>query len=719
MSNAANDEGTLLKDIKRGLGDYDLEHHISNRIYPIVSFILKSVTAHRLDATEAALPSVSEERVAESTEAELDFIKSDFIDIGNILKEIESASSTETDQHVFGVSLPRILRRQNYTMNFILVGTLAAFAVTHGVWLLVMKFICADSCKEDVTTVLKRVEELFITLRKHLGKQETNDAPDFYLYISLLSSSVTRNPRDNWKSMDSLYSLITAMLEVTSAAHLFLKNIHKFILQSMKDEFESLVLLSIYWITRGVFASSSQCNMLPKNGYVIQDSQNLIDICDKLNSIHERLQRLEKNGRQYMDDEKIAEAYQIPYKKGSESHYALLALFGTSEEIKFSPCRRKESDISAFSFRRKNLLLLISGLDISFNEISFLKDEYTELKIPVEQECELIWVPIHNGSWTTSSEEKYKKLLQMMPWYAVEHPTVITRETIKFIRDIWKFHRKPIIVALNAGGNVVCPNAIHLIHIWGAKAFPFTKPRERSLWASEARLDSLVMGFDPRVSNMLGGGKWVILCGGNDTEWIRDFVVGVQEAATDLSISVEMIIIGRTTDNEQIDKIMYSKSPVTPDYYYPHSRKTWYLWTRLESLLISMHQRLVARDYSTDPSIQQEVKKLLSYASAESWACLITPSSDVMIHGLGKAMLQAFTKYETWKQHLHTKDFTKFLKTHIEQLQRLGPGHPCSQIILNTDSKDVVESMNCPHCVLFMEKQIQYRCCHVDSDELE
>uniref|UniRef100_A0A7N0U4K7 Sieve element occlusion C-terminal domain-containing protein n=1 Tax=Kalanchoe fedtschenkoi TaxID=63787 RepID=A0A7N0U4K7_KALFE len=395
-----------------------------------------------------------------------------------------------------------------------------------------------------------------------------------------------------------------------------------------------------------------------------------------------------------------------------------MALFGRPKELNFSHCIRKESAISAFALRHNILLLLISRLDISLNEISFLEDVYAELKIPVEQQCELIWVPIHNGSWTTSSKEKYKKLLQMMPWYTVQHPTVITKETIKFMRDIWKFHRNPIIVVLNADGNVVCPNAIHLIHIWGAKAFPFTKPKERSLWAGEARLDSLVMGFDPRVSNMLGGGKWVILCGGNDTEWIRDFVVGVQEAATDLSISIEMIIIGRTTDNEQIDKIMYSKSPVTPDYYYPHSRKTWYLWTRLESLLISMHQRFVARDYSMDPSFQ-EVKKLLSYASAESWACLITPSSDVMIHGLGDTMLQAFTEYKTWKQHLHTKDFPKILKNHIEQLQSQGSGYPCSQIILNTDNKDVIESMKCPHCVHAMEKQIQYKCCHADSDELE
>uniref|UniRef100_A0A7N0VHM9 Sieve element occlusion C-terminal domain-containing protein n=1 Tax=Kalanchoe fedtschenkoi TaxID=63787 RepID=A0A7N0VHM9_KALFE len=703
MSNTADDEGTLLKDIKRGLGDYVLEHHISNRIYPIVSFILKSVTAHRLDATETALPSVSEERVAESTEAELDFIKSDFIDIGNILKEIESASSTETDQHVFGVSLPRILRRQDYTLNFILVGTLAAFAVTHGVWLLFLKFVCSDSSNEDMMMVLKRVEELFITLRKHLGKQETNDAPDFYLYISLLSSSVTRKPRDNWKSMDSLYSLIRAMLEVTFAAHLFLKNIHKFILQSLKDEFDSLVLLSIYWITRGVFASSSQCNALPKNGYVIQDSQNLMDICDKLNSIYKRLQSLEKNGRQYMDDEKIAEAYQIPHKKGSDNCYALMALFGRPEGLNFSHCVRKESKrlqaLSALALRHNILLLLISGLDISLNEISFLEDVYAELKIPVEQKCELIWVPIHNGSWTTSSEEKYKKLLRMMPWYT---------KIIEFVRHTWKFHKKPIIAVLNAGGNVVCPNAIHLIHIWGAKAFPFTKPKERSLWAGEARLGSLVMGFDPRVSNMLGGGKWVILCGGNDTEWIRDFVVVVQEAASDLSISIEMIIIGRTADNEQIDKIIYSKSPVTPDYYYPHSRKTWHLWTRLESLLISMHQRFIARDYSTDPSFQ-EVKKLLSYASAESWACLITPSSDVMIHGLGDTMLQAFTEYKTWKKHLHTKDFTKFLKNHIEQLQSQGSGYPCSQIILNTDNKDVIESMKCPHCVQ----------CHGEADSVQ
>lgn len=183
--------------------------------------------------------------------------------------QIERPSSMEMDAHTFALSLPRILRGDSYTMNFILVGTLAAFAVTHGVWLLVFKFICADSSnrKEDIAMILKRVEGLFITLRRNQGKGDTDCFPDLYIYISLLASTITRMPGGNWESLGSLDSLIETMLEVISVAHLFLKDVIEFISESLKGEFDSLMLLSIYWVTRGVLACSSACLQLPKHGY--------------------------------------------------------------------------------------------------------------------------------------------------------------------------------------------------------------------------------------------------------------------------------------------------------------------------------------------------------------------------------------------------------------------------------------------------------------------
>ncbi|KAL9675406.1 hypothetical protein QQ045_003608 [Rhodiola kirilowii] len=722
MSNAADDERSLLKAIRGSVGSYQLEHHISDRIYPYTSYILKNVTALRLDGWKMALPSISDEGVSESTVAELDFITTDFKDIGIILKQIEHANSTEMDEHKFALFLPGILRGQSYTMNFILVGTLAAFALTHGVWLLVLKFVCANSTEEEIIMVLKRVEGLFITLRRNQGKGGSDYHLDFYIYISLLSSSITRMPRDNWESMGSLYSLIQAMFDVVSVAHIFLRDVFNFIPKILKDEFDNLVLLSIYWVTRGVFACSSQCNELPIYRYVVQDSQKLTDICDKLVSIHTRLQKLDNNGKQYMDDEKITNAYQIPDKEGRDNYFALMGLFGLqpdrSGDVKLSHCSRKDMDLSMVTLRRKTLVLLISGLDISSNVISFLKDMYVEYATSLQEaNCEFIWLPIQSGPWITSLEEKYTKLLQMMPWYTVPHPNFITEKTKKFVRDIWMFHRKPLAVVLNEDGNVVCPNAMHMMYIWGPKAFPFTRMRERSLWTVDTRLSSLVLCFDSHISSMFEASKWIILYGGININWIQKFITCVRERSVGLGTQIEMIYIEKNAELENIGKVFPSMFVDMVLTYPVDSSKIWYFWMRLESLLISRYQAINATHYTMDPIIR-EIKKLLSYASAESWACLITPSSDLIIHGLGDTMLQGFMEFDSWKQHLHSKDFSKILLDHIEQIrQNQVSDQPCSRIFLNIDNKDVVRSLECPHCNHSMEKKVQYRCCHT-HDEL-
>uniref|UniRef100_A0A7N0T0U2 Sieve element occlusion C-terminal domain-containing protein n=1 Tax=Kalanchoe fedtschenkoi TaxID=63787 RepID=A0A7N0T0U2_KALFE len=389
-----------------------------------------------------------------------------------------------------------------------------------------------------------------------------------------------------------------------------------------------------------------------------------------------------------------------------------MALFGQPQlghsegldELKLCRCDRNDMDLSIYTtLEGKMLLLLISGLEISSNEILFLRDTYIESKTSVQQDYEIVWVPILSGQWTTSSDEKYAKLLRMMSWYTVEHPNFISEKTKTFIIQVWKFKRRPIVVAIDQDGDVVCPNGIHKMYIWGSKAFPFTLLRERSLWNSaEARLDSLVFDFDPNITRMLEDGKWVILYGGNDIEWSRKFTTQVRKVLSDACILAEMIYVG------EIIKL-------DPQSYSLDLRKVCYFWTRLESILISRYQSFSAGDSGTDP-ILGEVKKLLSYKSAETWACLKTPSSDSMVHGLWDVMLQGFMKFEMQERDVHMKEFSKKFQNHIEQLTRKSSSsQACRRIVLHTDNRDAVESLKCPSCDHFMEKKISYGCCHVDE----
>uniref|UniRef100_A0A7N0TU20 Protein SIEVE ELEMENT OCCLUSION B-like n=1 Tax=Kalanchoe fedtschenkoi TaxID=63787 RepID=A0A7N0TU20_KALFE len=718
MSDVEADERLLLRDINKRLrGKYEILVVTLTSKYntlPTASYILKNVTELRLDGWKKSPPSVSDERRAESTYADHDPMipeqrfREYFYDVDHYLREmVERVISPGMDEHTSTLFLQETPGRYNW--NDILELILTSFAVEHGAWLLALKSIFADSSEqEDINMVLKRVVRLTSTL---MGKAKTDVGWEtgFCIYISLLSSTV-RMPSDGWKSLESLYNLIRAMLEVSEVIRFLVIDLDRFYIGGFSD----LLCLSAYWIVHGVVACSSQCNALPKNGYVIQDSQKLIDVYEKVASFHRRLQKFKNKAMQFHDDEKIKEAYKIPNKHGRDSYYALMALFGQpqldrsegSDEPKLCRCDRNDMDLSIpTTLEGKMLLLLISGLDISSNEIHFLRDTYIESKTSVQQDYEIVWVPILSGQWTTSSEEKYTKLLRMMPWYMVEHPNFISERTKKFIRQVWKFKRRPIMVAIDKDGDVVFPNVIHMMYIWGSKAFPFTPFRERTLWNSaETRLDSLVFDFDPNISRMHEDGKWVILYGGNDIEWSRKFTTQVRKVLSDSCILAEMIYIG---ENRELD----------PQSYSLDLRKVGYFWTRLESLLISRYQSFSARDSDTDP-ILGGVKKLLSYKFADTWACLRTASSDSMVHGLGDVMLQGFMKFEMRQRDVQTKEFVKEFQNHIEQLTRgSSSDQACRRIVLHTDDRDAVESLKCPFCDHSMEKKIRYGCCHIDEFE--
>lgn len=155
------------------------------------------------------------------------------------------------------------------------------------------------------------------------------------------------------------------------------------------------------------------------------------------------------------------------------------------------------------------MLLLISGLNISHDELSILEQIYNESRIHatrMESQYEVVWIPIVDRpvQWTSNDpvQKQFESLQSTMPWYTVHHPSLIDRVVIRYIKEVWHFRNRPILVVLDPQGRVVCPNAIHMMWIWGSTAFPFTSSREEALWSDETwRLELLVDGIDPTILN--------------------------------------------------------------------------------------------------------------------------------------------------------------------------------------------------------------------------
>ncbi|KAK7824978.1 protein sieve element occlusion b [Quercus suber] len=109
----------------------------------------------------------------------------------------------------------------------------------------------------------------------------------------------------------------------------------------------------------------------------------------------------------------------------------------------------------------------------------------------------------------------------MMPWYTVYDSWVIETTVIKYIKEVWHFTKKLILVVLDPQGKVTSWNALHMIRIWGNNAFPFTSEKEYALWKLENwKLDLLVYGIDVEIPNWMA--KWRVVClyGGEDINWI-------------------------------------------------------------------------------------------------------------------------------------------------------------------------------------------------------
>ena len=121
-------------------------------------------------------------------------------------------------------------------------------------------------------------------------------------------------------------------------------------------------------------------------------------------------------------------------------------------------------------------------------------------KSRAESDYEVVWMPIVESPWTDEKQKKFERLLGMMPWYSVAHPSMIESAVVEYIRQVWKFVKKPLLVVLDPRGKVVNTNAFHMMWIWGNLAHPFTSAREDSLWKEETwRLELLVDSVEPQV----------------------------------------------------------------------------------------------------------------------------------------------------------------------------------------------------------------------------
>lgn len=150
------------------------------------------------------------------------------------------------------------------------------------------------------------------------------------------------------------------------------------------------------------------------------------------------------------------------------------------------------------SLSGKNVILIISGLDISEDDIRAFHKVYEDLKR--DHKYEIVWIPIIPEPYHEEDRKRYDYLRSTMKWYSVQFTTKISG--MRYIEEKWQLREDPLVVVLNPQSKVVFTNAIHLIRVWGTEAIDFTHDRAKTLLRKNWP-DSTLTKFthQPRLQN--------------------------------------------------------------------------------------------------------------------------------------------------------------------------------------------------------------------------
>ncbi|XP_030542064.1 protein SIEVE ELEMENT OCCLUSION B-like [Rhodamnia argentea] len=591
------------------------------------------------------------------------------------------------DAHGTTLNIFNIL--SNYTWDAKVVIALAAFSINYGEFWMLAQLYPTNYLAKAVATLKQLPETL-----EHVD---------------------TLKPR-----FEVLTGLIKAMVDLTKCIIEFKQLPPQYISPDAPELLTATTHIptAAYWIIRSIVACASQITNLISMGHEYATSTaeawELSSLAHKINSIYTHLSKQLDLCDQLINEKKHLEAFEklvhlfaTPHLDNMKILQALI--YAKDDQLPLldgSTKRRVGLDV----LRRRNVLLLISDIDLPNEELLVLEQMYQEAKqapTRMESQYEVVWIPVVGRStpWDSEKQKQFETLQGMMTWYSVVDPTLIDPAVIKYIKEVWKFNKKAMLVVLDPQGRVANPNAIHMMLIWGSLAYPFTSDREEVLWKEEKwRIELLASPIEPMIFNWITEGKYVCLYGGEDIEWIRKFTNTARAVARAAQIPLEMLYVGKSNPREKVRKNSATILAENLSHVLPDLTLIWFFWVRLESMWHSKVQQ--GKSVDSDP-IMQEIMKMLSFDGSDQGWAVICRGTDTA-KAKGDVILAALADYESWKGRIGQRGFLPALN---DRLQDLQTPHHCNRLILPSTTGTIPERVVCAECGRVMEKFIMYRCC--------
>ncbi|XP_054805801.1 protein SIEVE ELEMENT OCCLUSION B-like isoform X2 [Prosopis cineraria] len=541
--------------------------------------------------------------------------------------------------------------------------------------------------------------------------------------IAMLKHVPETQNRDDIMGLQHRYEVISnivkVMLDVTNCIVAFeeLPSQYKTPDTPQMSAVTTLIPIAVYWTIRSILASASQISgFLSMNQHIslVSEVWELSSLAHKLNNIHNQLQTELALLQRQIEDNKQTEAFETLVRLFNASHSDNMEIlqglfYFKGDQLPLLDGSTKQR-VSIDELRSKIVLLFISDLNLSNQEIMILGEMYLESRqepdmFPIP--FDVVWLPVVNKG-IPCSEVKRKKLegLQSaMPWYSIYDPWQIEQAVIKYIKDVWHFKKRPILVVLDQQGKVVNLNALHIMWIWGCLAYPFAVSHEESIWKEQTwGLQLLADMFCPLT--WISEGKYVCLYGGENLEWIRKLTRNAYAMAETLQVPLEMIYMGRSNPGEKVEKNKEAIISENISHALEDLTLIWYFWVRVESMWHSKLQQ--GKTVDSDP-IMQEVMTIVSFdrSGDEGWA-VMGRGTEKMVKAQGEIFLKCVSEYQKWKHKAKEKGLLTAMDEYIKELRT---PHHCIRLIVPGSNGRSPEEVTCAECGRTMEKLFMYRCC--------
>ncbi|KAG6635038.1 hypothetical protein CIPAW_11G014800 [Carya illinoinensis] len=607
--------------------------------------------------------------------------------------ELSCKCSGGGDAHATTMALLNTLTSFSWDSKVVL--TLAAFAVNYGEFWLV-----GQLCTGTRNPLAKSVAFL-------------KQLPNIVEYSSSLKAQ-----------FEALNKLIKAIMDVATCIVEFTELPSQYI----SDETPAVKAVTshlpaaTYWTIRSVVACSTQIASLI--GLRLENSTALTTVAWELSSLAHKVTNIHEHLKS-----QIAFCYQHIEEKTRHLEYfhTLVRLFETlhldnfkilrallhpKEELVIGSSKKK---VNIEVLKRKHVLLLISDLDIPHDEITILGHLYQQdpMRKTEQTQYEVVWLPVVDRLSPHADQEKVKikfqELLSMMQWYSVIDPWTIEPAVIKYIKEVWRFNKKSILVSLDPQGRLASSNALHMMWIWGTLAIPFSIEKEETLWKSEFwGLPLLIDGIDTTVIDSMREGNIVCLYGGEDIEWIRKFTTSAKNVAKAANITLDLLYVGKSNAKERVQKANSIISSEQLSHFWADLTYIWFFWTRLESML---HSKMMSgKTVENDPIVEEVITMLSFDGSEKGWAVVSGGPPDheeIIARGSGEIALKTIEDFGNWKDDVVNIGFVPAFKEHLRKLHT--PQH-CKRLILPGIPGEIPERIVCAECHRPMEKYFMYRC---------